>query len=196
MFLDRLGTKARRLACGSLGLAVLLLLGAASHKAYRRYTLPERVASGLVLFEHVWQANDALANGGDGLGPVFNERSCVACHFQGGTGGSGPLSKNVAGFEVLPTKLRPLIVQGVVHASATSPDLQESFELVSALFPVVRGGQTVIQGCTTKQEDFNPVVRAGLNSPALFGVGLIDGISAWSIHGDGLLRRRRPSTKS
>jgi CxxC motif-containing protein (DUF1111 family) len=31
----------------------------------------------------------------DGLGPLFNERSCIACHDQGGIGGAGPLDKNV-----------------------------------------------------------------------------------------------------
>jgi hypothetical protein len=33
--------------------------------------------AGLALFEHDWQPHDSLA-GGDGLGPVFNERSGVA----------------------------------------------------------------------------------------------------------------------
>ena len=36
-----------------------------------------------------------MTGGGDGLGPVFNDRSCVACHRQGGVGGGGPLDKNV-----------------------------------------------------------------------------------------------------
>jgi CxxC motif-containing protein (DUF1111 family) len=98
------GSKARWIACGCLGLVTLGLLGVAVNKAYRRYTLPQRVASGRVLFEHDWQPGDALA-GGDGLGPVFNERSCVACHFQGGVGGGGPTSKNVAAFEVLQLSL-------------------------------------------------------------------------------------------
>jgi CxxC motif-containing protein (DUF1111 family) len=31
----------------------------------------------------------------DGLGPLFNERSCLVCHDQGGIGGAGPLDKNV-----------------------------------------------------------------------------------------------------
>ena len=35
------------------------------------------------------------AHGGDGLGPVFNDSSCVACHNQGGIGGGGAASKNV-----------------------------------------------------------------------------------------------------
>ncbi len=34
--------------------------------------------------------------GGDGLGPVYNDTSCVACHGQGAPGGgTGPGNKNV-----------------------------------------------------------------------------------------------------
>ena len=40
------------------------------------------------MFEREWQPNDPLAHG-DGLGPVFNAKSCAACHFQGGVGGGG-----------------------------------------------------------------------------------------------------------
>src|SRR5262249_54867679 len=32
---------------------------------------------------------------GDGLGPVFNDTSCIACHNLGGPGGAGPNNKNV-----------------------------------------------------------------------------------------------------
>ena len=46
-------------------------------------------AKGHELFEHVWTPNDPLAGTGDGLGPVFNASSCLACHRQGGIGGSG-----------------------------------------------------------------------------------------------------------
>jgi hypothetical protein len=51
--------------------------------------------SGQELFTHEWKAGDELARGGDGLGPVFNERSCVACHNQGDVGGGGGVDKNV-----------------------------------------------------------------------------------------------------
>ncbi len=47
------------------------------------------------LFTREWLPSDARAHGGDGLGPVFNDSSCVACHNQGGAGGAGPSSKNV-----------------------------------------------------------------------------------------------------
>lgn len=188
MFGTKHWSKTRWIACGCLGLVTLWGTTAAAHKIYRSYTLPQRVASGRVLFEHAWQPNDPLSGGGDGLGPVFNERSCVACHLQGGVGGGGPNTKNVSAFEVLPTTLRPDLFGGVVHVSATRPELQESLKHVAALFPIVRGGLTVISGCTTKQADFNPVVHARINTPALFGAGLIDGLSTWSIHGDGLRR--------
>lgn len=55
-----------------------------------------RLASeGHILFMRTWTVKDPLCPTGDGLGPTFNERSCVACHFQGGVGGGGPNEKNV-----------------------------------------------------------------------------------------------------
>jgi CxxC motif-containing protein (DUF1111 family) len=55
----------------------------------------ESIAVGNELFLREWLPNDSRSRGGDGLGPVFNDSSCVACHNQGGTGGGGPASKNV-----------------------------------------------------------------------------------------------------
>jgi CxxC motif-containing protein (DUF1111 family) len=57
--------------------------------------IAEPAPSGHELFTREWLPNDARAHGGDGLGPVYNDSSCVACHNQGGTGGAGPSSKNV-----------------------------------------------------------------------------------------------------
>src|SRR5437764_12720486 len=54
---------------------------------------------GQELFIHEWQPNDPLA-GGDGLGPVFNAKSCAACHFQGGAGGAGENQGDVQVFQV------------------------------------------------------------------------------------------------
>jgi CxxC motif-containing protein (DUF1111 family) len=50
---------------------------------------------GAEIFAREWIPGDARSHGGDGLGPVFNDSSCVACHNQGGIGGAGPASKNV-----------------------------------------------------------------------------------------------------
>ncbi len=49
---------------------------------------PGSVLQGRQLFERNWPTgNPAL--GSDGLGPLFNGQSCVACHHQGGVGGGG-----------------------------------------------------------------------------------------------------------
>ena len=50
---------------------------------------------GAELFAREWLPGDGRGSGGDGLGPVYNETSCVACHHQGGPGGAGPTSTNV-----------------------------------------------------------------------------------------------------
>lgn len=49
----------------------------------------EVLMRGAELFARDWEPGDAKGTGGDGLGPLYNETSCVACHFQGGTGGAG-----------------------------------------------------------------------------------------------------------
>lgn len=55
----------------------------------------DKIARGRELFNREWTPNDPRSHGGDGLGPVFNDSSCVSCHNAGGTGGAGPSSKNV-----------------------------------------------------------------------------------------------------
>lgn len=118
-------------------------------------------AAGEMLFEHEWTANDRLAHG-DGLGPVFNAGSCVACHFQGGVGGGGPNQNNVVAFEVAATKNHPEIRSGLIHHFAVMDELQESAEKVRLLFP-------------------GPSRTESINSTALFGIGWIDRISEHSI---------------
>jgi CxxC motif-containing protein (DUF1111 family) len=55
----------------------------------------EELAQGRDLFQREWLPNDSRTHGGDGLGPVYNDSSCIACHNLGGAGGAGPASKNV-----------------------------------------------------------------------------------------------------
>ncbi len=57
--------------------------------------LRDEQARGQVLFAKEWVPNDPRSHSGDGLGPVYNETSCVACHGLGAPGGAGPESKNV-----------------------------------------------------------------------------------------------------
>jgi CxxC motif-containing protein (DUF1111 family) len=56
---------------------------------------PDAAALGYEIFNREWMPNDPRGHGGDGLGPVYNDSSCVACHNSGGSGGAGPVSKNI-----------------------------------------------------------------------------------------------------
>jgi CxxC motif-containing protein (DUF1111 family) len=49
----------------------------------------EAIARGRELFAREWVPGDRRSHGGDGLGPVFNERSCLGCHHQGASGAGG-----------------------------------------------------------------------------------------------------------
>ena len=53
----------------------------------------EQLSLGQRIFLHDWVVDDRNSHGGDGLGPVFNDRSCVNCHDQGGPGGGGSARK-------------------------------------------------------------------------------------------------------
>jgi CxxC motif-containing protein (DUF1111 family) len=133
---------------------------------------PALAQAGEELFQHEWTPGDPLAASGDGLGPVFNASSCVACHKQGGPGGSGGLENNVTTFTVRAKRVipqrevhgwddsrervvhdGPVIRQGVVHARSTR--YQETLRDVHEKFP---------DGIHISQR----------NTPALFGAKLID----------------------
>jgi CxxC motif-containing protein (DUF1111 family) len=55
----------------------------------------ETLALGRELFTRAWVPHDGRSHGGDGLGPVYNERSCLGCHHQGGPGGAATGDKNI-----------------------------------------------------------------------------------------------------
>lgn len=166
---------------------VAVVAVAAGAKVWKGRVTPEKLAAGKTLFEHEWTANDPLA-GGDGLGPVFNARSCVACHFQGGVGGGGPNKHNVKAFEVVPDQTRRRVTGGVVHKFASFETLLETDDRVRELFPIIPGGTRLIGGCSVQVADFNPVLFSEINTPALFGLGLIDQISDLSIQANGAKR--------
>jgi mono/diheme cytochrome c family protein len=140
--------------------------------------------TGQMLFEHEWEPNDPLAKG-DGLGPVFNARSCVACHFQGGVGGGGSVDHNVTAFEIHPTKRNPELMTGIVHASCVQTDDHESIGQLQQRFPIIKGTtrNVVVGGCASSfvVPDVNPVHSQTVNSTALFGAGWIDRISSKAI---------------
>jgi CxxC motif-containing protein (DUF1111 family) len=149
------------------------------------------IAAGQELFEHEWTQNDPLAHG-DGLGPVFNARSCAACHFQGGLGGGGGLAHNAVLFEVVPRPGDLAFHTGSLHTFSIDAAYQESPELLKTLFPVVPG--RVIPpppsscGGPRNIPDFDPVHTETVQPTALFGAGWIDLISEKAITAN---RRKR-----
>ncbi len=155
---------------------------------------------GAELFAREWLPGDSKGPGGDGLGPVFNETSCIACHHQGGTGGAGPTSTNV---EIVTTPSamrnedRPIDLHPgfrtsqsiVLHRYGVDPEYTR--KRLTLLF-----GERVAQMAESVDTEIEQVIAAGLksgasgsarienglvlsqrNPPALFGVGKLDAIS-------------------
>jgi CxxC motif-containing protein (DUF1111 family) len=54
-----------------------------------------QVKNGRVLFLKRWKEMDEMAGSGDGLGPVYNARSCAECHGMARPGGAGGNDHNV-----------------------------------------------------------------------------------------------------
>ena len=150
------------------------------------------VAAGHELFDHKWTANDPLSSG-DGIGPVFNARSCLECHSQGGGGGGGPVERNVtvyglSGASAVAAAKVPRI--GVVHSHAIRPEFQETLNHVHAGLP-----KAASISLATLVASSRSVVPAGVsvtqrNTPALFGDGLLDAVSEDVLHAE----QRRNST--
>jgi hypothetical protein len=128
------------------------------------------------LFKREWRPNDPLCPCGDGLGPVFNARSCLACHNQAGPGGGGGLEHNVTAFT---DERLGSAREGVVHAfsigtAETLRDIDPDLPAVSQpsladllIIPGKANGRLtskIPQGVHISQR----------NTPALFGAGLID----------------------
>ncbi|HZT83383.1 MAG TPA: di-heme oxidoredictase family protein [Gemmataceae bacterium] len=137
--------------------------------------------AGKQLFLHEWKVKDPLADGGDGLGPVFNANSCVACHNQGGAGGGGDRSHNVTTFTVRPQAPGQKPREGVIHAGATEERYRETLAMVDATLPATSQPrlEQLIQLPGRENhclEMPRPVHVSQRNTPALFGARLIDEI--------------------
>ena len=83
----------RTLPVSLLGCLIPLVAGVEGAEV--RPARGEARPAGSELFARRWSANDPRAHGGDGLGPVFNARSCLDCHNQGGPGGAAGAGRNI-----------------------------------------------------------------------------------------------------
>ena len=169
---------ARKWVSGMLALVVLCLAVGASPAARRARAHREAGQSeGSLLFDREWPPG--IRHGeGDGLGPVYNARSCVACHHQGGSGGAGPVDRNVLTVTPISSSFRD--PEARRRASAL---VREKTGLLSSGSAVVHRSGTAPgyaawrkRLLTTKFDGFS-LRRAERNTPALFGAGPIDAIS-------------------
>ena len=109
----------------------------------------------------------------EGLGPVFNGKSCAECHAVPSTGGSEP---NV----------------GVARETRISRIFNGRFDPLDGSVSVDRGGQLLqqraiaVEGCTAKGEVVPPeaTLVSSRNSTPLFGAGLIEAIPERTILGN------------
>lgn len=134
------------------------------------------IAEGRELFEHEWQPKDPLSHG-DGVGPVYNAKSCAGCHFQGGLGGGGEVAHNATSFEVNSRPGDDQFHFGNLHTFSTSPAHRESLAGLKQMYPVVPPQVVGTEGCRMTIPGFDPVRTQSVNPTALFGAGWIDLIS-------------------
>jgi CxxC motif-containing protein (DUF1111 family) len=195
----------RRLASG-IGALVALSWVAQTWAGPPESPTPVRVSEGLRLFLTDWSAVSHENSKGDGLGPVYNEKSCVACHNLGGPGGAGGSrgdvqiltdlgSQRFADGSILRDKTQPskplssTVFPGfaterslVIHRYSTDPgyDLWRSSVLKSF-------GIGTQRGQTVPGSEFR-VSTTFRNTPPLFGAGLIDSIPETVIEAASLRR--------
>jgi CxxC motif-containing protein (DUF1111 family) len=149
---------------------------------FSRAVDPAMAQAGQVLFHHEWTVNDPLSAGGDGLGPVYNDVSCVACHNQSRAGGGGSLDHNVTLFTIPSDTPGTPPRQGVLHAKAISDIYTETLDS-TAILPQHSSRETLVRlqfmrgsrQCATTPLPGNTQLSQR-NTPALFGSKLIDEI--------------------
>ena len=160
------------------------------------------VRRGAEIFAADWVPNNPPVRGGDGLGPVYNETSCLACHYQGGPGGAGPTSTNVEILTAIATRrnapppadLHPgfrVSRSIILHRFGVDPEYKYlRYKLLGEdhLVGMVESIESEIQQIHTRvvSESLkiqllrgrlkNGLVYSERNPPPLFGIGLIDSL--------------------
>ena len=135
--------------------------------------LPGLTSAQLVAFNDGLEEFEEVDTIEEGLGPVFNGKSCAECHAVPSTGGSEP---NV----------------GVARETRISRILKGRFDPLDGSVSVDRGGQLLqqraiaVEGCTAKGEVVPPeaTLVSSRNSTPLFGAGLIEAIPERTILGN------------
>lgn len=140
---------------------VVFILGPGSYSHAQFESIDENVERGRELFLHQWEPKDELSPHGDGLGPLYNATSCVACHSQGGVGGSGANQNNAQILAVIPepgqlsSRGAKLFLSGLRRMHPEFVDAQDRFVYGILLhrFSTTTGYDKVHQEVTTPLEE-------------------------------------------
>ena len=147
------------------------------------------IAEGKKLFIREWEAGKPANPGGDGLGPMFNARSCAACHKLGGIGGAGPNEdSNVRLLTVVPVEPHPSELDGhKATLSKVHPSFVPGGKRLQTAFILHRFGvdnayasfeKKVMEGHAAGSPEDWAIRISQRNTPPVFGAGLIDAITA------------------
>ncbi len=164
-------------------LALACPIALAGGRGQKTKSPPKDHEAGHALFLKVWEPGKPSPSGGDGVGPLYNETSCAACHLLGGIGGGGRNEQNVA--------LLAAVTNPPGGAGAGSlfkgelPNLHEGFRAATSI--VIHRNSTSDSderrladiGSFSAAYTHDGVVvlrKSSRNTPAVFGDGLIDAI--------------------
>jgi CxxC motif-containing protein (DUF1111 family) len=171
------------LSAGCLLVMVCSVAVAGDRGKPSRSTVSREFYEGRELFVKIWEPRKPSPTGGDGLGPLYNETSCVACHHLGGVGGAGGNARNVL---MLTAVARPTDAEKagkffvgdlkdlhagfqagssvVIHRYATDEALEVQLEKIQTYAVADNRGEMVGLRKSTR------------NTPSIFGAGVIDAI--------------------
>ena len=130
---------------------------------------------GRTLFEWVWEPTNLPRplDRSDGLGPMFNGKSCAECHHQGGTGGGGIGLHNTEIITAWPVTDK----SGHISTRQNPGEIHEGLKVSSSVIlhkeslnPSYADYRQKVAG---KHADFK-IFLTQRNTPSLFGLGLID----------------------
>lgn len=158
-----------------------------------------RFFAGNAFFNTNWVAATSSAEGRDGLGPLFNVRSCSACHFKDGRGEApdageqarsllirvsrpgqsevgGPLLDPVYGEQISPQALPGLQPEAKIDVT---------YERISGQYPDGRRYQLRKPTYTLSEWAYGepevPLLASPRITPAVIGLGLLDAVAVADI---------------
>jgi CxxC motif-containing protein (DUF1111 family) len=165
--------------------ALCSLAAAGAGRGHRSNTLiPREFFEGKELFEKSWEPGKPSPIGGDGVGPLYNEVSCVGCHHQGGTGGGGENKKNVEMVTAVASSTSSRACGATFQGELE--DLHPGFHNQRSVVLHKHGATAEVENRLSKIRSYTavqtrdeslPLRSAQRNTPALFGAGLIDAVS-------------------